>query len=269
MSSESGQLPEGVDSERPNAARVYDYYLGGSHNFAVDRELGEQAIARWPALPVIIQANRDFLRRAVRFLVDQGIRQFLDLGSGVPTVGNVHEIAQRAAQDARVVYVDVDPIAVAYSKQLLADNARATVVQADLRDPAAVLAEPSVRELLDFDQPVAVLMVAVLHFVSDDNDPAGIVSAYREAIVAGSYITLSHASQEGNKNEAEEHRELYERTPTPMTMRTREEIGALLSGLDLVEPGLVHPAEWRPDPARRPDMEPESLSGYAAVGRRL
>jgi hypothetical protein len=259
-------VPDGVDLERPNAARVYDYYLGGAHNFAVDRQMGDEAIAGWPELPMIMRANRAFLRRAVQYLTGEGIHQFLDLGSGIPTAGNVHEVARAADPAARVVYVDHDPIAAAHGKALLRDEPGVTMIHADLRDPGAVLGHPDVRAAIDFDQPLAVLMIAVLHFVSDADDPARIVAAYRDASAPGSALALCHATP-GERNErATEHRQLYTRTATPMTMRSRQQVATLLDGYDLVDPGLVYMASWRPEdgmPAR-----PEVYPGLAALGRK-
>jgi len=259
--------PADVDLTRPNAARVYDYYLGGSHNFAIDRQMAQQAIDLWPDVPMIVRANRAFLRRAVRQLIRAGVRQFLDLGSGIPTVGAVHELAQADDPQARVVYVDVDPIAVAHSRAILAGNEQATAIQADLRNPAAVLRDPLVRGMLDLSQPVAVLLVAVLHFVSDDDDPAGIVSALRSALVPGSLVVISHASQDGVDERAEGHRALYARAASPMTMRNREQIAHLLDGLELVPPGVSPIRLWRPEPGDETDGDPASFAGYAAVGR--
>jgi SAM-dependent methyltransferase len=180
----------GIDLDRPSAARVYDFYLGGFHNFAADREMGRQAVQMWPDLPEIMRPNRGFLRRAVEFLVDARVRKFLDLGSGIPTVGNVHEVAQRRAPDTKVVYVDNDPVAVEHAQAILAGDDRTTVVHADLRDPDAVLGDPAIRALLDLSRPIAVLMVAVLHFVPDEDDPAGLVARFRDAVPAGSYLAL-------------------------------------------------------------------------------
>lgn len=260
--------PADVDLSRPSAARVYDYYLGGAHNFAVDREMAEQAIGLWPDLPLIMQANRAFLRRAVGFCVDAGIRQFLDLGSGIPTVGNVHEVAQQAAPDARVVYVDNDPVAVAYSENILRGNERSAVVQADLRRPEQVVDSPGVRSLLDFDEPVAVMMVAVLHFVPDSDDPAAIIARYREMMAPGSFLVVSHASQDGQPGQADSHQDLYRRTATPMTMRSRSQVSALLEGFDVVEPGVVFFPQWRPVAPEDVDDNPERFTGLAAVGRK-
>jgi hypothetical protein len=260
--------PIGIDLDRPSAARVYDFYLGGFHNFAADREMGRQAVQMWPDLPEIMRSNRGFLRRAVEFLVDAGVRQFLDLGSGIPTVGNVHEVAQRLAPDSRVVYVDNDPVAVEHSQAILAGDDGTVVVQADLRDPDAVLGDPAVRTLLDLNRPIAVLMVAVLHFVPDDADPAGLVARFRDAVAPGSYLALSHATTGERADRAAEHRGLYQRTATPMTMRTREQVEHLFDGWELVQPGLVHLPQWRPEPGTPSPDRPERMPGLAGVGRK-
>jgi trans-aconitate methyltransferase len=262
--------PEEIDLTKPNAARVYDYYLGGDHNFAVDRQMGDEAIRMWPELPQIMQANRAFLRRAVHFCVEQGIRQFLDLGSGIPTVGNVHEVAQLAEPEARVVYVDTDPVAVAYSKKLLADNELADIVRADVRDPEAVLGAAEVAELLDLDEPVGLMMAAVLHFVGEESHPLDLVARYRDALAPGSYLALSHATHEGRPELADEHADLYrQRTSTPMTMRSREEINAFFAGFDLVDPGLVFMPQWRPVSPSDIDDNPERFTALVGVGRKL
>jgi SAM-dependent methyltransferase len=247
---------------------VYDFYLGGSHNLKVDRHMAREAISLWPDLPVIMQSNRAFLRRAVRYLTGQGINQFLDIGSGIPTVGNVHEVAQQANPDARVVYVDNDPVAVAHSRAILAGDDRTAVVHADLRESGAVLEDPLVRATIDLDRPVAVLMVAVLHFVPDEDDPARAVATVRDRLAPGSHVVISHASAEGRPEYAETHRELYRRTSTPMTMRSRAEIARFFDGFDLVEPGLVWLPLWRPEDPSRAEDRPERTTGFAGVGRR-
>ncbi len=257
-----------VDIERVSPARVYDYYLGGSHNFAVDRQMGRRAIELWPELPLVLQANRAFLRRAVRYLVGQGITQFLDIGSGIPTEGNVHEVAQKAAPETRVVYVDIDPVAVTHSRAILVGNPLADIVQADLRDLAAILDDPRTKKLIDPTQPIGVLMVAILHFVSDEADPASIVAQYRKMMAPGSYLALSHVTHEGRPDQAGPHTELYQRAGAPLTMRSRLEIETLLSGFDLVPPGVVFMPLWRPDSPADVDDHPERFSGYAGVGRR-
>jgi SAM-dependent methyltransferase len=260
--------PVGIDLDRPSAARVYDFYLGGFHNFAADREMGRQAVQMWPDLPEIMQANRGFLRRSVEYLAGAGVRKFLDLGSGIPTVGNVHEVAQRVVPDARVAYVDNDPVAVEHSRAILTGDDRTAVVQADLRDPDAVLADPAVRDLLDSDGPTAVLMVAVLHFIPDDADPVGLVARFRDAVPPGSYLALSHATAGELADRAAEHRSLYQRTATPMTMRNREQVQRFFDGYELVEPGLVYLPQWRPDPGMSGVDRPERMTGLAGVGRK-
>ena len=257
-----------VDIEHPSPARVYDYYLGGSHNFAVDRQLARRAIELWPDLPLIMQANRAFLRRSVRYLVSQGITQFLDIGSGIPTEGNVHEVAQVASPECRVVYVDIDPVAAAHSREILSGNPLAEVVQADLRDAMTIFDDPVVRKLLDLTQPIGVLMVAMLHFVPDAAGPADIVALYRRMMPPGSHLVVSHATHEGQPHQAESHTELYRRAGAPLTMRSRVEIEELLDGFELVPPGVVFLPLWRPDAPADVDDHPERFTGYAAVGRR-
>ncbi|GAA4002882.1 SAM-dependent methyltransferase [Allokutzneria multivorans] len=258
--------PAEIDLSKPSAARVYDYYLGGSHNFEVDRNQADEAIRQWPDLPKIMQENRGVLRRAVRYCVSQGIRQFLDIGSGIPTVGNVHEVAQRADPSCRTAYVDIDSIAVAHSRAILADNRNTTVVQADMRYPDQILHDPDVRRLIDFDQPVAVLMLAVLHFVSDEDDPLDITRYYREAVVPGSMLAISHATFEGQPEKALRHSELYRRTGTPMWWRSKAEITAMFGEFELVDPGLVWFGRWRPDPEDEVHTDPQRATGYAGVG---
>ncbi|MFF2744542.1 SAM-dependent methyltransferase [Kitasatospora sp. NPDC058048] len=261
-------VPEGTDLDKPNAARVYDYYLGGSHNFEVDREMARKAMALWPELPQIMRSNRAFLRRAVTFLAEQGVSRFLDIGSGIPTFSAVHEIAREIRPGAKVVYVDRDPVAVAHSRLLLEDDRDSAVVQADLRDVADLLARPEVAELLAAGEPVAVLLVAVAHFVSDEEDPWKLIGVIRDALPPGSALVLSHASLEGRPDQAEDHQKLYRMTPTPLTMRTHEQITAMFSGFDLVEPGVVYLPQWRPDQPGTVGEHPERMTGVAGVGFR-
>ncbi|WP_231950453.1 SAM-dependent methyltransferase [Allokutzneria albata] len=248
-------MPEDIDLSRPSAARMYDHFLGGSHNFSIDREAAAVAEQAFPGVRLAVQANRSFLRRAVKYLVDNGIRQFLDLGSGIPTVGNVHEVAQGKCCGARVVYVDIDPIAVGHGLRILAGNPDATSVRADLRDPARVLENREVRALLDLDQPLAVLMVAALHFVPDAENPWGVVSGYLDRLVPGSYLVLSHGTNEDFSDEEnsgfETVREVYQRTASPIVVRTEDEVAKFFAGLELVPPGLVRLSDWRPDSAEQ------------------
>jgi SAM-dependent methyltransferase len=256
--------PKGIDLDRPNAARMYDYALGGSHNFAVDREMVERIETIMPGSSLIAHANRAFLQRAVRFLLGAGIRQFLDLGAGIPTVGPVHEVAQERVPNARVVYVDADPVAVAHGRALLADNPFATALQGDVRDAGALLADPHVERLLDLSEPVAVLLIAVLHFIPDEDDPAAIVAAVRDRIAPGSYLVLSHATPDEMPGEAQEVGQVYRSTATPITMRNREQIARMFDGFDLVEPGLTWVTEWRPDE----DALPRRREMLVGVGRK-
>lgn len=256
-----------VDIEQPNIARVYDYLLRGAHNFEKDRELARKGLELLPNLADAARFNRAFLFRAVRFCLERGIRQFLDLGSGIPTVGNVHEVAHAIQPDARVVYVDNEPIAVKHGEQLLRDVPNAGTILADIREPAAVLAHPGVRELLDFDEPVAVLMVAVLHSVSDEDDPVGLVGRYREAMVPGSYLVLSHGTPDEGSESLRNYIQLYAETPNPVHQRSRERVSALLDGFDLVEPGLVWTPEWRPEDEADVPADPERGFCYAAVAQ--
>ncbi|MER6399634.1 SAM-dependent methyltransferase [Kitasatospora sp. NPDC059973] len=261
-------VPEGTDLDKPNAARVYDYYLGGSHNFEVDREMARQAIALWPELPQIMRSNRAFLRRGVQFAAEQGITRFLDIGSGIPTFGTVHEIARAIRPEAEVVYIDRDPVAVAHSRLLLAEDEGCSVVQADVRDIDDLLGRPEVTALLAPAEPVAVLLVAVMHFVSDSEDPWKLLEVLREALPPGSALILSHASLEGRPDQAEDHQKLYRMTPTPLTMRTREQITAMFAGFELVEPGVVYLPEWRPEQPEAVGRHPERMTGMAGVGFR-
>ena len=247
---------------------MYDYYLGGSHNLEVDRRMAREAISMWADLPTIMQSNRAFLRRAVRYVVSQGITQFLDIGSGIPTVGNVHEVAQQADSQARVVYVDNDPVAVSHSRAILAQTERTAVVHADLREPDSILEHPLVMETLDLDRPVALLMVAVLHFVPDEDDPSAALALMRDRLAPGSHLVLSHASADGRPEVAGSHRELYRRTATPMTMRTHGEIAQFFDGFQIVAPGLVWLPLWRPDEVGDAGLPPERTTGFAAVGRK-
>lgn len=259
--------PKDIDVSRPSAARVYDYILGGAHNFEADRALGDEVIRKSPDVAQTMRANRVFLRRAVRFLAEAGLRQFLDIGSGVPTVGNVHEIAQHAAAGSSVVYVDVDPVAVAHSEAILAGNDRAGVICADLREPDRIRAEVHRLGLIDFEKPVAVLLAGVLHFIPDADDPAGIVRDLMDSVVPGSHLLVSHTTFDGQPPEVVEAQALAARTSTEMFPRPHGTILGYFDGLTLVEPGLVFIPLWRPGDGQRVER-PERISAYAGVGRK-
>ena len=263
-------MPSGLDTSKANIARVYDYWLGGSHNFRADQDAARTLIAVEPNTRAIIRANRAFLGRAVRFLAaEAGIRQFLDIGSGIPTAQNVHQIAQQAAPGSRVVYVDNDEVAVAHSRLLLEDDLDATIIQADLREPAKILADPETQLLIDFTQPVALLLVAVLHFVPDSAGPAQILATLRQALVPGSYLVICHSCRDARPDLADPAETVYgSRVAGELCLRTRDQIAGLFDGFSLVDPGLVWIPQWRPDsPADVPD-HPQQYWGLVGVGKR-
>jgi len=238
------KAPVGIDVTVAHEARIYDYLLGGKDNYAVDREAAERALVAAPMLRTVAWENRKFLGRVVHFLVaEAGIRQFIDIGTGLPAQGNVHEVAQAVGPSTRVVYVDNDPIVLVHANALLAKDDSTTVIQADVRRPEQILNHPELRKLIDFDEPVAVLLIAVLHFVTPEENPSGIVSYLRDAVIPGSYLAISHIT-------ADEHPEAVAHAIQALgkgTPRSRLEIERLFAGFDLVEPGLVYVQEWRPE----------------------
>ena len=265
--------PDFVDLETPSAARMYDYYLGGSHNFAADRELAKAALQAWPETPYMCRANRAFLRRAVTHLAAAGIDQFLDLGSGIPAAGNVHEVAQAVRPGARTVYVDCDAVAYAHGRALLRDEPQAVYLQEDLRDPASVLGSPQLTDFLDLARPVAVLLLMTLHFVPDGDDPRGIMAGYRDAVVPGSGLAFSHGTNEYRPADTDGITAVYTRASHGIVPRDRARIAELAQGWQLVEPGLVDVIHWRPEAA---ELENDPLGGdvarystFAAVGRKV
>jgi hypothetical protein len=236
------------DASVPHIARVYDYWLGGKDNFAADRVMGERTLQAYPNLVYSVRANRAFLARAVRFLAGQGVRQFLDIGTGIPTANNTHEVAQRIAPDSRIVYVDNDPVVLSHAKALLKSTPEGACayLDADLRDPDAILAGAA--QTLDFGQPVAVMLIAVMHFVGDDAQASAIMRRLTAACVPGSYVALSHAASDIDAAQmAEMIRRLNESTAEKTTLRDRGGVTRLFDGLELVEPGVIRAAEWRPD----------------------
>jgi SAM-dependent methyltransferase len=236
--------------DSPSPARVYDALLGGSHNFEVDRRAAEHGASLVPDLPASAAANRRFLRRAVTYLVDSGIRQFLDIGAGIPTVGNTHEIVQEIDPTARVVYVDIDAVAVAHATAILAGNDRAVSIRGDFRTPQAMLDAVKQTGLIDLSEPVGMLMVALLHLVPDPDGPAEAVAALRESVAPGSQLVISHlTSAERPAETARLSAEVAQRDRVSLVFRPRTEIEAFFGDFDLVPPGLTQLAEWRPDPA--------------------
>jgi hypothetical protein len=269
MAGEADSAPPGVDTRRANIARVYDYWLGGSHNFLADQDLARQITAVEPMSWEFARANRAFLGRAVRFLADAGIRQYLDIGSGIPTQGNVHEVAHQAAPASRVMYADMDPVVVAHSKAILGGSTTAAIIEADLRDPAAILESPTVRDLIDFSQPVGLLLVAVLHFIADAEDPWAIVATLRDALAPGSYLVISHSAFEDRPAMAKAVTTVYNRSVAgSWNFRSREEIARFFDGWELVEPGLVLGPQWHPDPATDPPGGDKLWGLIGGVGRK-
>jgi SAM-dependent methyltransferase len=269
MADQPDWVPPGVDTQRANVARVYDYWLGGSHNFLADQDLARAIAAVEPNVRMFAQANRAFLGRAVRYAAAAGIRQFLDIGSGIPTEGNVHEVAQQAVPGARVVYADIDPVAIAHSKAILADNPNATIIDADLREPEKILAHEDLRRLIDLSQPTALLLMVVLHFLADAEDPWRVVATLRDALAPGSYLVLGHGTAEGSPVAVGAAQEMYNRSvATQVHTRSHAEILRFFDGFELVEPGLVYVPLWRPDsPADVPD-EPGKFWCQVGVGRK-
>jgi hypothetical protein len=257
--------PPQVDLTKANPARMYDYYLGGAHNFAVDRAAADRVLAILPETRTFARDNRAFLRRVVRYLVrEAGITQFLDLGSGIPTVGNVHEIAQEIDPSCRVVYVDHEPVAVAQSRRLLADNDNATVIHADVRDSAGVLGHAETARLLDFDRPLGLLMLQVLPFIPDGDDPARVVATYRAACAQGSYLALAHSlTPEFWPGAVAEAVKLYTNSTHPLCLRTPDQVSVFFAGYELIEPGVVFTSGWRPE---QPVTDEQALHSRAVAG---
>ncbi|WP_329237058.1 SAM-dependent methyltransferase [Actinoallomurus sp. NBC_01490] len=259
--------PAAIDTSVASPARMYDYYLGGTQNFASDRRAAQEIYTMIPELPEIARDNRAFLRRAVRTLADAGIRQFVDIGSGLPTQGSVHEIAREADPASRVVYVDNDPLVLAHARTLPAGGTEGTTayVAADLREPDAIFTHPDVRALIDIDRPIGLLLVAVLHFITDEEDPRGLVGRYRSRLAPGSHIAIAHATRDDRPPEAvRKMTDVYERASAPFTFRTREQILSFFHGTHLLDPGLVYSPDWRREPDTPPS--PSAAWNYAGVG---
>jgi hypothetical protein len=269
VAEESAWVPQGIDTTKASVARVYDWWLGGVHNFRVDQDAARALISVDPTTRTAIRSYRAFLIRAVRYLAaEAGIRQFLDIGSGIPTEQNVHQVAQEAAPGSRVVYVDNDEVAAAHSRAILAGNPDATVILADLRDPEAILAHPETRRMLDFSQPVGLILAAVLHVVPDSDDPDRAIAVLREPLVPGSHIVISHGCRDARPEMADIFASAYSsRVAASASFRTREEIARFFKGSDLIEPGLVWAHEWRPDPGDDMPDPSSALRGVAGVGR--
>ncbi|MET0233624.1 MAG: SAM-dependent methyltransferase [Kibdelosporangium sp.] len=266
-----GWIPDEVNTTVPSMARAYDFLLGGAHNFAVDRLVAEQAEKLMPGAAKIARLNRAFLGRAVRFLMDEGIRQFLDVGSGIPTVGNVHEVAQQIDPSARVLYVDKDPIAVAHSELMLGDNDNADVLRGDMRDPDSIIHSSEARRLLNFDEPIALLLVMMVHWVPDADDPWALIARYRDALPAGSYLALSHVTADQRQDQISGAKDMIQesRSTDQLTPRSHDQIAQLFDGFDLVEPGIVGCGLWHPrGPGDIADNHELNAHVYAGVGKK-
>jgi hypothetical protein len=235
---ETGQVPAGVDMSRPSVARMYDYFLGGTHNFPVDREAGDKLKAAAPDVEDTAWANRGFHGRAARWMAsERGIRQFIDIGSGLPTQRNTHEVVREILPDARVVYVDIDPMVFVLSDDLLDERGTTAVIEADLKDPDDVLGRPGLRELIDFAEPVGLLMTGVMHFIADSDDPYGIVARYMDALTPGSCLAISHACPDMiPRHQMRLGSEIYQKSSAAFYPRTRAQIERFFDGLELVAP---------------------------------
>ncbi|MFE5030836.1 MULTISPECIES: SAM-dependent methyltransferase [unclassified Streptomyces] len=250
-----------IDTSKPHPARIYDYLLGGKDNYEVDRKAGDQLASVAPEVWSAVRANRGFLQRAVRHVVDSGVRQILDIGTGLPTSPNVHEVAQALAPDVRVAYVDNDPIVKAHGDALLSRAGTTSIVLADLRDPQAVIEHPEVRRIIDFGEPVALFLVAILHFVRDEEEPERIVATLRDALPAGSFLVLSHATDDfAERSEAQA---VYNNATASMNLRPRARIERFFDGFELVEPGVTQVPFWRPETT--PPAGSEEIGFYGGV----
>jgi S-adenosyl methyltransferase len=266
VSQQTNWVPTSVDLEKPSAARSYDYLLGGNHNFAIDREFVDGILSRQPEIKRFAIMNRAFLRRTVLFLMEKGIRQFLDLGSGIPTVGNVHEIAQAIDPATRIVYVDNEHVAVAHSQLLLEDNDNATMVHADITRPRLVLQDPETRRLLDFDEPIGLLAITIGHYILPEHDPINVFASYRDALAPGSHLAITHYTTDLDTQNRDVAVEAMKQSQNTILARSRDEIIEFFGDFELVEPGLVMTSHWRPE---REDVDPNVNDGlWAGVARK-
>ncbi|MBL7494849.1 SAM-dependent methyltransferase [Frankia sp. CNm7] len=260
--------PEGLRVDIPHTARMYDYFLGGKNNFPADRQAAEHVLAVFPAAGTTARANRAFLHRAVRYLASEArIDQFLDVGTGIPTSPNLHEIAQAITPAARVAYVDDDPVVLAHARALLTSSpeGRTAYIPADLHYPPSILASPDLTDTLNLDRPIALSILAVLHFFLDDARPAELVAELVDQLTPGSYLLLSHGTADLVPDAANQGADVYTKNGIPLRLRTREEIQALVPDeLDIVEPGIVRLHRWRPDTDPDPIADSD-VSGYGLI----
>ncbi|WP_405003812.1 SAM-dependent methyltransferase [Kitasatospora purpeofusca] len=269
---EDWRPPTELDTGVPHTARMYDFYLGGKDNFEADRKAAEAAIAAYPALPLLARTNREFLGRAVEFAAGRGIRQFVDIGTGIPAVGSTSEVAQRAAPDARVVYIDNDPIVATHARALLSGHpaGHTSVIEADLREPEAILDHPALRGAVDLGKPVALMLVAVLHFIRDEDGAERIVRTLRDALAPGSVLILSHGSPDfASRESAAEGTRIYRSASAPLVLRPRADVEPFFGDFEFVGPGLVQLPLWRPVAGHVPTADLpagwQDVSAYAGV----
>lgn len=265
----SDWAPDSLNIDLPNAARVYNYLIGGAANFEQDRVFAEKLMQVMPEARTAARLNRSFLRRAVRYCVGEGVRQFIDIGSGIPATGNVHEVAQALAPESNVVYVDCEPVAVAYGEWILRDNDRVDAFQADLVDADVILGSEPVRRLIDFERPVAIMLFSVLHFVADKAGPQAAVARYVEAMAPGSFLVISHAVAIEDAEQVGRIDHLYENSAEQGVRRDFDQIAEFFAGTELVEPGLVWTSQWRPDSLIGVSEHPETSLLAAGAGRKL
>lgn len=268
---DNGWPADRIDTENAHSARIYDYILGGKDYYPADKEAGDAMAREWPALPVHMRANRDWMNRAVRWLAEEaGVRQFLDIGTGIPTSPNLHEIAQAVAPESRVVYVDNDPIVLTLSQGLLASapEGRTSYIEADFRDPAAILDAPELRETLDLDKPVALTVIAIVHFMLDEDDAVGVVHRLLEPLPSGSWLAMSIGTAEFAPEEVGRVAREYAARNMPMRLRTLGEAHEFFEGLELADPGIVQVHKWHPDGTGEKDIRDEDIAMYGAVARK-
>jgi hypothetical protein len=263
-------LPPEINTGVAHSARVYNYWLGGKDNFAADREVGDAIMAAIPSVPLLARDNRAFLGRAVRYLATEaGIRQFLDIGTGIPAAGNTHQVAQAVTPESRVVYVDNDPIVLAHARALMTGDPAGTTafIQADFREPDKILSDPALRRTLDLDKPVALMLLAIVHFFTDDEDPQGVVSSLVDVLPSGSYLTITNLTSDFmDPEQASKATEAGRRGGITYVPRSEAEVAAFFSGLELVDPGVVPTRAWRPDGGA--PAQPSGPDSYAAMGRK-
>jgi hypothetical protein len=266
---EPGFAPSQIDTSRPHPARMYDYYLGGKDNYLVDREAAAAVLQAVPEVRDMARENRAFMQRAVRHLTGQaGIRQIIDVGTGIPAAGNVHEVARQARPGVRVAYVDNDPIVHVHANALLTGQGEAGIVLADLRDPASILTHPRIRELIDFDEPAALMLVAIMHFITEEEGPGEIIAALRDALTPGSYLVLSHGTADFHDPAiSDTAAAVYAKATAPLVLRSHAQVTAMFDGWDLVEPGIVQVPLWWPEGRPPQPRDLAKIGIYGGVGR--